>query len=130
MNVFPRVVVCAFTCAIAVATPHVVAAQATPAAKPAATPAATPAAKPASTPADPDLAPAGYTYDPAGRRDPFVSLLTRGGVSGQRGGIGVRPAGLGGLETGEVTLRGTLLSQGAYVGIVQGSDNKTYIVKS
>jgi len=84
----------------------------------------------AAAAADADLAPQGYTYDPAGRRDPFISLLTRGGISGQRGGLGVRPAGLGGLETSEVTLRGTLLSQGAYVGIVQGSDNKTYIVKS
>jgi hypothetical protein len=79
---------------------------------------------------DADLAPQGYTYDPEGRRDPFVSLLQRGGISGQRGGLGVRPAGLPGLETSEVTLRGTLLSQGAYVGILQGSDNKTYIVKS
>ena len=99
-----------------------------------ANPAAAAPAKPAPNATagapDADLAPAGYTYDPAGRRDPFVSLLTRAGISGQRGGLGVRPSGLGGLETSEVTLKGTLLSQGAYVGIVQGSDNKTYIVKS
>jgi Tfp pilus assembly protein PilP len=29
-----------------------------------------------------------------------------------------------------VTLKGTLASQGSYVAIVQGSDNKTYIVKA
>jgi len=95
---------------------------------PAATAGSTPPATAAST--DPDLAPAGYTYDPQGRRDPFVSLLQRGGGIGQRPGAGARAPGLAGLETSEVTLRGTLLSQGAYVGIVQGSDNKTYIVKS
>ena len=38
---------------------------------------------------------AGYTYDPSGRRDPFVSLLGRGGdVAGGRGGA--RPAGAAG----------------------------------
>jgi Tfp pilus assembly protein PilP len=46
------------------------------------------------------------------------------------GGPGARPNGLAGLETGEVTLKGTLASQGTYVGILQGSDQKTYIVKA
>jgi len=99
---------------------------ATPSVRPAAPVA--PSANTAAAKPDDDLAPAGY--DPQGRRDPFVSLLQRGGSIGQRAGLGARAAGLAGLETSEVTLRGTLLSQGAYVGIVQGSDNKTYIVKS
>ena len=43
---------------------------------------------------------------------------------------GTRPAGLAGLETSEVTLKGTIASQGSYVGILQGSDQKTYIVKA
>ena len=75
------------------------------------------------------MEPQGYTYNPEGRRDPFVSLLRRGREA-QKPAAGARPSGLSGLETGEVTLKGTLLSQGAYVGIVQGSDNKTYIVKT
>jgi Tfp pilus assembly protein PilP len=66
---------------------------------------------------------------PQGRRDPFVSLLRRGSDL-QRASLGARPAGLAGLETSEVTLKGTIASQGSYVGILQGSDNKTYIVKS
>ena len=58
-------------------------------------------------------------------------MLRRGGDV-QRGGTaaGAHPTGLAGLETGEVTLKGTLASQGSYVAIVQGSDNKTYIVKA
>jgi type IV pilus assembly protein PilP len=70
--------------------------------------------------------PQGFTYNPEGRRDPFVSLLRRGVDSGQK----TRVAGLGGLGTAEVSLRGIVLSQGAFVGIVQGVDSKTYIVRS
>jgi Tfp pilus assembly protein PilP len=80
-------------------------------------------------PAGPQLEPQGYTYDPQGRRDPFVSLLRRGSDIA-RSGAGIRPAGLAGLETSEVTLKGTIASQGSYVGILQGSDSKTYIVKA
>src|SRR6266550_571722 len=88
------------------ATPAIARAQATPA-RPAPAPAPAPAATPAPAPAA--VEPQGYTYDPQGRRDPFVSLLRRGGDL-SRGGtaIGARPAGLAGLETSEVTLKGTL----------------------
>ena len=33
------------------------------------------------------------------------------------------------IETGEVTLKGTMLSPGGFVGMLQGSDGKTYIVR-
>ena len=98
-------------------------------AKPAAPAATAPAAPAAAAPSGPQLEPQGYTYDPQGRRDPFVSLLRRGSDV-RRPTLGIRPAGLGGLETSEVTLRGTLASRGSYVGILQGSDSKTYIVKA
>jgi Tfp pilus assembly protein PilP len=109
------------------------AAAAAPAASPA--PAATAgAAAPGATAtqaAPAAVEPQGYTYDPQGRRDPFTSLLRRGGDLSRGGtGVGARPAGLAGLESSEVTLKGTLASQGSYVAIVQGSDNKTYIVKA
>ena len=117
-----------------------------PAAKKAATatPPAAPAEKPAAsapgadapapvvaTPADAAASPAlqarGFTYNPEGRRDPFVNLLRRGtGVD--VGNTGPRPAGLKGLGAGEVTLKGTMASQGAYVAILQGSDARTYVV--
>lgn len=73
--------------------------------------------------------PQGYDYDPAGRRDPFVSLMGRGRDEPVVTPSRVRPAGLAGLTTNEVSLRGTLQSRGGYVGIVQGADTKTYIVR-
>ena len=48
----------------------------------------------------------------------------------QKPTLGARPAGLAGLETSEVTLKGTIATQGAFVGILQASDQKTYIVKA
>ena len=40
-----------------------------------------------------------------------------------------RAAGLAGLGVADVSLRGVLMSQGGYVGMLQGSDDKTYIVR-
>ena len=109
-------------------TPAAAAGQTAPA--PGAPPAPTPTAGTTPAPAGPQLEPQGYTYDPQGRRDPFISLLRRGNALERPTGVGVRPPGLAGLETSEVTLKGTVASQGSYVGILQGSDSKTYIVKA
>ena len=87
------------------------------------------AAAPAPPAAVTPLEPQGYTYDPHGRRDPFVSLLRRGSEVPRAPGSN-RPNGLAGLETSEVTLKGTIATQGTYVGILQGSDSKTYIVRA
>ena len=71
----------------------------------------------------------GYSYDPAGRRDPFVSLLGRGGDTPQPGAV--RPQGLAGMLIGEVTLKGVLKTvKGDFVALLQGPDNKTYIAHS
>jgi len=108
-------------------------AQAAPAAAPAATPAAPAAAAPAAPAAEAPTAndksgsaaePQGFTYNPDGRRDPFVSLLRRGADS-----AGPKMAGLGGLGTSEVSLRGVLTSEGDFVGILHGVDSKNYIVR-
>jgi len=83
-------------------------------------------------PAPTPLEPAGFTYDPEGRRDPFVSLVRRGTTT-TRGGVGAaaaRPAGLPGLETAEVTLRGIIRSREGFVAMLQGADQKTYIVRA
>jgi Tfp pilus assembly protein PilP len=101
-----------------------------PAATPGAAPAAAPAAKPAEGPASPALQPSGFTYNPEGRRDPFVNLLRRGSGVDLNANSGPRPNGLKGLAAGEVTLKGTMASKGAYVAILQGSDSRTYVVRA
>jgi type IV pilus assembly protein PilP len=73
--------------------------------------------------------PQGYTYNPEGRRDPFVSLLRRGADT-QRTPGEMRPPGIAGLETAEVTVKGIMQSRGGYVALVQGTDQKTYIVRT
>jgi Tfp pilus assembly protein PilP len=76
------------------------------------------------------IEPPGFTYNPEGRRDPFVSLLRRGTTTRGAAGASARPSGIAGLETGEVTLRGTVRSREGFVGILQGADQKTYIVRA
>jgi Tfp pilus assembly protein PilP len=72
--------------------------------------------------------PHGFSYNPEGRRDPFVNLLRRGTGIDTSAHNGPRPAGIKGLGASEVTLKGTLASQGAYVAILQGVDSRTYVV--
>lgn len=99
------------------------AAQAPKAALPA--PAATGA--PQSAPAPAAQGP-GYTYDPAGRRDPFVSLTGRGADVPVPGSA--RPGGVPGLLVGEITLKGVLKSpKGGFIALVQSPDNRTYIIR-
>jgi Tfp pilus assembly protein PilP len=109
------------------ATPATPAAPAEPATQAAPATATPPPAAPAA--AGPALEPQGYTYHPEGRRDPFTSLLLRGSQL-QNPTLGARAAGLSGLETSEVTLKGTIASQGGFVGILQGADTKAYIVRA
>jgi Tfp pilus assembly protein PilP len=69
-----------------------------------------------------------YTYEPQGRRDPFISLLRRGGDT-QRA-VNARPAGVSGLEASDMVLKGTMQSRTGYVALVEATDKKTYIVKA
>ncbi|OFW00791.1 MAG: hypothetical protein A3I61_00325 [Acidobacteria bacterium RIFCSPLOWO2_02_FULL_68_18] len=108
-----------------------------PPAKPAPAPAASAGQPPPQTPSsagqggsrtDQLIEPPGFAYNPEGRRDPFVSLARRGADS--RGGAEVkRPAGLAGLSVAEVTLRGTVRSREGFVAILQGADQRAYIVR-
>ena len=67
-----------------------------------------------------------YSYTPDGRRDPFVSLLRRGIDANRSQG---KPAdGIGGMLVNDLTLRGVLQSRGQFVALVQGPDNRTYLV--
>ncbi len=69
-----------------------------------------------------------FTYEPAGRRDPFVSLLRSGTDSRV-----VRPAGavdgLAGLAIADIAVRGVIKARDGYLAIVQGPDTKTYLVR-
>lgn len=73
--------------------------------------------------------PTGYTYDASGRRDPFVSLIRRG-VTQTAPVSANRAAGIAGLPVSDVNLRGVMASRGEFVGIVQGADNKTYVIRA
>ena len=73
--------------------------------------------------------PQGYAYNPDGRRDPFVSLQNRGRAVPETVASPIaRPAGLAGLATSEVSLRGIVQGRNGPVGILQGADTETYIV--
>ena len=96
---------------------------------PAPAPAGRGAQVPSAAETDQLIEPPGFTYNPEGRRDPFVSLVRPGGMAAG-GGTGPRPAGLAGLAVGEVTLRGTMRGREGFVGVLQGSDQKTYIVRA
>jgi type IV pilus assembly protein PilP len=78
------------------------------------------------TPAEAQTSAAPYTYDPAGRRDPFVSLLGKGG-DGRTGGT--RPSGVPGFLINEVSIKGIVKDRTGYLAMIQGSDNKTYVVR-
>ena len=73
-------------------------------------------------------APTGYSYDPSGRRDPFVSLWARGADLPMA--AGVRPPGLPGMLIGEVTVKGIFKSpKGGFLALLQAPDGRTYSVK-
>jgi Tfp pilus assembly protein PilP len=103
-----------------------------PAAPPAAQPAPVPAPAPAPAPAaaasaaSTPPAPENYTYQPDGRRDPFLSLTANGGEGRALPRRGEGPAG---LSVADISVRGVMQSRGALVAMIQGPDTKTYIVR-
>jgi Tfp pilus assembly protein PilP len=93
----------------------------------AATLAADPQAANPAAPAGQESAPAAaYKYNGDGRRDPFVSLVGTGGDSklpAKRTGEG-----LAAMRVEEVAVRGIVQSRERLVAMVQGPDNKSYVV--
>ena len=83
------------------------------------------AANPQGQPPPPPAA-GGFTYDPQGRRDPFLSLLSRGN---DPRATASRPPGLPGVLIGEVTVKGIVRDKSGFIAMVQAPDNKTYIVR-
>ena len=110
-----------FVIFVASATAIAGAQQTTAATAPAAAPASAAAPTPDTTPKT--ATPESYSYDPAGRRDPFMNLLGTGGGPTSRKGEG--PSG---IAVAEISVRGVLQSRNGLIAMVQGPDNKTYIV--
>jgi Tfp pilus assembly protein PilP len=75
--------------------------------------------------AAPPAPPENYTYQPEGRRDPFLNLLGQGAEPR----AGRRADGAAGLTVAEVAVKGIVESRGALLAMIQGPDNKTYIVR-
>jgi Tfp pilus assembly protein PilP len=84
--------------------------------------AAPPAERPAGPPAQEP-----YTYEPEGRRDPFLSLTGTGTDPQSATARGEGPAA---LAIAEIAVRGVMQSRGTLVAMVSGPDHKTYIVHS
>ena len=97
-----------------------------PAATVQAAPAAPPTASPATAPSAADPQPMPYTYSPEGRRDPFQSLTT----SSADGKSAPKPtaAGIAGIRVDELSVRGIMQSRERLVAMVQGTDNRTYVI--
>ncbi len=84
-----------------------------------------PAALPPAAPQAPQPPPETYVYQSSGRRDPFLSPFGGSSESRQASRRGDGPAG---MTLAEISVRGILQSRGSLVAMVQGPDNKTYIV--
>ena len=67
----------------------------------------------------------GFTYDPAGRRDPFRSLVDAMNSIGK----GPRPRGIAGMLISEVDLVGIVQKGKSHLAFFNGSDNKGYFLK-
>ncbi len=67
----------------------------------------------------------GFTYDPAGRRDPFRSLVDALNQIGK----GPRPRGIAGMLISEVDLVGIVQKGRGHIAFFNGSDNKGYFLR-
>lgn len=87
-------------------------------------PAPAPGPKP---PAPAQPAPPAYSYQVEGRRDPFVSLIGRGTDPKT---MASRPSGLLGILIGEIAVKGIMKDRSGFIAMLQGPDNRTYMVRS
>jgi type IV pilus assembly protein PilP len=66
-----------------------------------------------------------YRYDPQGRRDPFQSLVG----PAPKLQPGQRPAGVPGFLIDEMKLQGVVRTRQGLVGLINGPDNKGYLIR-
>jgi Tfp pilus assembly protein PilP len=67
-----------------------------------------------------------YSYDPAGRRDPFRSLLVRE----QNKGGAERPPGIAGISIDDLVVHGIWKTKSGYVAQIRATDNKSYLIRA
>jgi hypothetical protein len=72
------------------------------------------------------IQPGQYTYQPGGRRDPFISLLVNVGPS-EAGRT--RPPGMQGFLIQELALKGIVKDQSGYIALLLGVDGKSYFAR-
>jgi hypothetical protein len=85
------------------------------------------AGAPQTTPQTPGaIPPEDFTYEPQGRRDPFLNLL---GTGNEPGAGGARGEGAAGLSVADFTVRGVVESRGQLIAMIQAPDAKTYLIR-
>lgn len=67
-----------------------------------------------------------YAYRPDGRRDPFINLINAG--TDPRPTVARRIDGPATFMVGDISVRGVLQTRESLVAMVQGPDNRTYLV--
>lgn len=72
------------------------------------------------------LAGRAYSYDPAGRRDPFRSLLVRAEDRAR----GERPPGIAGMSIDDIVVHGIWRTRTGFIAQVRAVDNKSYLVRA
>jgi Tfp pilus assembly protein PilP len=87
-------------------------------------------AAPAAAPTNVPSPPPNYVYAPDGRRDPFVSLVTRGVEKPAQTVNKERPEGLAGVTVDELVVRGLVLSRGGWLAMVGAPSGKTYSLRA
>jgi type IV pilus assembly protein PilP len=70
-----------------------------------------------------------YVYQPAGRRDPFTTLLATG-VEPRRTTPNRRPEGLAGIMVDEIAVKGVLQSGKTMMAMIAGPDGKHHIIRT
>src|SRR2546423_8220126 len=84
-----------------------------------------PAAGAKATTAAPQTPGEGFSYQTEGRRDPFVSLI---GTGTEPRPTARRADGPTGMTLAEISVRGIMQGRDTLVAMIQGPDNKTYLV--
>lgn len=88
----------------------------------------TPAPAPPPAADAPPTPPPTYAYAAEGRRDPFVSLVSRG-TGGRATQGGTRSEGVAGILVDEVVVRGIVQSRGTWVAMIGSPSGRTYSIR-